>query len=228
MGDIFVHIERHRVAAPRRRTFVAAAVKRARALRAAGCLRCDVVQDMDEAGTYLLCKVYENRNSYRRLRRAMHAAIPTPELSLFATNCYPADRAMQPVAHKPADKPDRYGRYLHFGIWQIQPRHREAFLRGMLLDARDSVRLEKGCYRFDMLQDTRRRNCFYLYQIYESAQWHDVDHVAMPHVKRLLGRPDWPAWPLKRPGFPMGSITDTGRSFLVRGRVVWSSELDWG
>jgi quinol monooxygenase YgiN len=221
LGTTFIRIDRHRVAASRRRAFVAAAMARADACLAAnaGCLRFDVIEDMDEPGAFLLCQMYEDRRAYRRLTR--RAAGPKPTLSLFATNCYPSDRAMRPPAGNPAGKLGHYGECLHLGIWQIQPQHREAFLRRMTADAGDSVRHEQGCYRFDLLQDTRRRNCFYLYQIYENAKWHDVDHVATPHVKKLLGHPQWPTWPAKRPEFPMGTITDTGLSFLVRGKVVW-------
>lgn len=213
----YVRIDRYSVAPARRKAFVKAELRWAREqLARKGCIRFDVFEDMDDAGAVLTCQAYESRALYRRL----YVTGPTPALTLFATNWYPSDRQMKVGVDELPGKLSGRPKYLHFGIWQIKPAHRQAFLAAMKGDARDSVRLEPGCYRFDMLEDTRRRNCFYLYQIYESARWHDVDHCAMKHVTGLLGRSEWPTWPVRNPRFPMGMITGTGLSYLVRGRLA--------
>jgi len=216
--SVYFRIDRYSLSPAKRQAFVEAALARSReALEQKGCIRHDVIEDMDVPGAVLLCRAYESRAAYRQLYKPSG---PRPELTLYVTNVYPSDRAMKTRVDELRNKISGKPKYLHFGIWQIKPEHREAFLSGMKGDARDSVRLERGCYRFDILEDTRRRNCFYLYQIYESAKWHDVDHVEMAHVKMLLGHPQWATWPVEEPRFPMGARTDTGLSYLVRGRMI--------
>lgn len=213
---VYIRIDQYRVDRAKRRKFVGAELRWAREqLAKKGCIRFDVFEDMDDARAVLTCQAYESRAAYRRL----YVKGADPSLTLFATNWYPSDREMAVGVGSMKGKTSGKPKYLHFGIWQIKPEHREAFLAGMKGDARDSVRLEPGCYRFDMLEDTRRRNCFYLYQIYENARWHDVDHCAMKHVTGLLGRPEWPTWPIRNPEFPMGTKTETGLSYLVRARL---------
>lgn len=66
---------------------------------------------------------------------------------------------------------------------QVKPEARDAFLSVIAEDARDSVRLEPGCMRFDVLQDVEDANKFVFYEVYRDAAAVEA-HRQMPHYAK--------------------------------------------
>ncbi|MEO1524531.1 MAG: putative quinol monooxygenase [Planctomycetota bacterium] len=54
--------------------------------------------------------------------------------------------------------------------FQIKPEHVDAFRERMLVQASDSLRLEEGCHRFDVLTDEADSSVFVLYEAYTDAE----------------------------------------------------------
>ena len=88
--------------------------------------------------------------------------------------------------------------YIFVGEHQIKPEHREDFIKAMIANAKGSVENEPGCFRYDVIQDYSDPNCFYLYEVFTDRKAHDVDHVAMLHLKTLLSIPGWSDWHVYR------------------------------
>lgn len=77
----------------------------------------------------------------------------------------------------------------------IQPQHRQAFMASMLDDARGSVNDEPGCYRFDVLEDSKDPNTIYLYEVYHDEAAFQ-EHLKAPHFLRWRDTvKDWYASP---------------------------------
>ncbi|MCD0460438.1 putative quinol monooxygenase [Roseiconus lacunae] len=64
--------------------------------------------------------------------------------------------------------------------FEIKPEHRDAFLQRVLQQASDSVRLEDGCFQFDVLVDEDNPNIVFLYETYADAAAFDT-HRATDH-----------------------------------------------
>ena len=80
-------------------------------------------------------------------------------------------------------------------VIQIQPEHREEFIEAMLDDARNSVNVEPGCVRFDVLQDENDPNRIYLYEVYRDPAAFEA-HTQTPHLIRWRETvKDWYAAP---------------------------------
>ena len=62
----------------------------------------------------------------------------------------------------------------------IRPEMREEFEAALLHNARESVRRDPGCLRFDVSQDKEHPTRWVLYEVYENAQAHAV-HRQSPH-----------------------------------------------
>ena len=75
-----------------------------------------------------------------------------------------------------------------FALWvqfDIKPGMLEAFLEEARLDAEGSVSNERGCYRFDVLQDSAVENRVCFYEVYtDEAAF--LEHREMPHFKKYL------------------------------------------
>ncbi len=65
----------------------------------------------------------------------------------------------------------------------IKPAFKDKFLAAMLDDARGSVGNEPGCVRFDIIQDDKKPNRIYLYEVYKDRAAFDV-HMTTPHFLR--------------------------------------------
>jgi (4S)-4-hydroxy-5-phosphonooxypentane-2,3-dione isomerase len=63
---------------------------------------------------------------------------------------------------------------------QVRPEHREQFLQVIAENAAASVRVEPGCYRFDVAEDAGQPNHFFFYEIYRDVQAF-AEHKAAPH-----------------------------------------------
>lgn len=62
----------------------------------------------------------------------------------------------------------------------IKPDYAEPFVAAMLENARNSTLREPGCLRFDVVQDAKWPNRFYLYEVYRDQAAFDA-HMQMPH-----------------------------------------------
>jgi len=68
-------------------------------------------------------------------------------------------------------------------IWvklRIKPAMRDEFLKAIEADALGSERDEPGCLRFDVLQDERDENVYYLYEVYKDQAALEA-HRETPH-----------------------------------------------
>ena len=63
---------------------------------------------------------------------------------------------------------------------RIKEGHREPFIEAMLDDARDSVKDEPGCLRFDLIQDGGDPNKIWLYEVYKDEAAFEA-HLQTPH-----------------------------------------------
>jgi autoinducer 2-degrading protein len=68
---------------------------------------------------------------------------------------------------------------------QIKRDYRDEFIEAIKEDARDSVAKEKGCLRFDVIQDASHMDRFWLYEVYKDEAAFKV-HMETPHLKKLL------------------------------------------
>jgi len=69
------------------------------------------------------------------------------------------------------------------GLWvrvRVKPQLRQRFLEAIETDALASERDERGCLRFNVLQDEGDDNVYYFYEVYEDQAALDA-HRAMPH-----------------------------------------------
>ncbi len=64
--------------------------------------------------------------------------------------------------------------------FHIHPEHIEAFMPGMLANAKASLDLEENCIQFDVCISTSDPNHVFLYEVYRRAEDFDV-HLKMPH-----------------------------------------------
>ena len=191
-----------------------------------GCYRLDIIQDTDDPNWFYLYQLYQSQKVHEvdhvqtpHVRKLLalpkwnewHSWRPT---RIHGKNVSPDDAGMggtplKPLPTAPSKKPP----YLFWGTWQIKPEHREAYIKGMSANARGSVDNEPGCYRYDVIQDQDDPNRFYLYEVFEDRDAHDVAHVGYPHLKELLEDPAWPTWPV-----------DGWKGTRIDGDVVWSHD----
>ncbi len=64
--------------------------------------------------------------------------------------------------------------------FQVKPEHADKFLKRILQQASDSVRLEQGCLQFDVLVDEQDPNTVFLYETYLDAAAFET-HCATDH-----------------------------------------------
>jgi quinol monooxygenase YgiN len=79
---------------------------------------------------------------------------------------------------------------------QLKPEYRDQFIQASYGDARGAVEDEPDCLRFDLLQDTKDPNVFYLYEVYKDDAAFQY-HLTTPHFLawRDAISPDWYAAP---------------------------------
>ena len=68
-------------------------------------------------------------------------------------------------------------------IWvkvRVKPEARERFLAAIEADALGSERDERGCMRFNVLQDAQDQNVYYFYEVYRDEAALEA-HRATPH-----------------------------------------------
>ncbi|OGT51279.1 MAG: hypothetical protein A3E84_04190 [Gammaproteobacteria bacterium RIFCSPHIGHO2_12_FULL_42_13] len=65
----------------------------------------------------------------------------------------------------------------------IQPKHRDAYLKAIKEDAIGSLKNEPGCSQFDILQDEKDPNTFYLHETYTDRAAFEF-HLTTPHFKK--------------------------------------------
>lgn len=63
---------------------------------------------------------------------------------------------------------------------RIKPEERERFLKGIEVDANGSRNDERGCFRFDVLQDQNDPNHYFFYEIYRDEAALEA-HRQAPH-----------------------------------------------
>ncbi|TAG00709.1 MAG: antibiotic biosynthesis monooxygenase [Betaproteobacteria bacterium] len=63
---------------------------------------------------------------------------------------------------------------------EINPSHREAFMRAMLANAQASLNDEPACTQFDVCVRNDNANCVFLYERYDSAADFQL-HLKTPH-----------------------------------------------
>lgn len=90
-----------------------------------------------------------------------------------------------------------------------RPDVRERYLEALLDDARGSVRDEPGCFRFDVIADSKDPNTLYLYEIYRDEAAFQ-EHLKAPHFRRWREIVD--GW---------------DEISAVRGATVFPAEADW-
>ena len=73
-----------------------------------------------------------------------------------------------------------------FATIQIKPGFADKFSEASFGFARDSVRDELGCFRFDVLQDSSDPNRFHLYEVFEDDAALQA-HATTPHFKEWIG-----------------------------------------
>jgi autoinducer 2-degrading protein len=63
---------------------------------------------------------------------------------------------------------------------RVKPDQRQRFLEAIEVDALGSERDERGCLRFNVLQDERDENVYYFFEVYEDQAALEA-HRTMPH-----------------------------------------------
>jgi len=63
---------------------------------------------------------------------------------------------------------------------RVKPEARQQFLDAIEVDALGSERDERGCLRFNVLQDTADENVYYFYEVYRDEAALEA-HRTMPH-----------------------------------------------
>ncbi|MCL5111016.1 MAG: antibiotic biosynthesis monooxygenase [Chloroflexi bacterium] len=87
--------------------------------------------------------------------------------------------------------------YVVIATLRIKPERREDFLAALLDDARVSIEIEPGVYRFDVTADEADPNRLHLYEVYEDQAAHQR-HKETPHFLRWRDTvADWYAEPLR-------------------------------
>ena len=66
---------------------------------------------------------------------------------------------------------------------KVKASAREIFLEEMLLNSKGSLTNEKGCFQFDVSQDTADSNRIYLYEVYEDEKAFQA-HLETSHYLR--------------------------------------------
>lgn len=80
----------------------------------------------------------------------------------------------------------------------VKPSERERFLEILIHDAQQSVSVEPGCVRFDLLEDVHTPNKFYFYEVYTDEAAINA-HSDTPHFKQFFeALPDLIVGELKR------------------------------
>ena len=93
----------------------------------------------------------------------------------------------------------------------IKPELTDRFIAAMLENAKNSVTLEPGCFRFDVARDEQNPNRIYLYEAYKDKSAFDA-HVKMPHYHAWRDTvKDWFAAP----------------PVLGRGPNLFPADADW-
>ncbi|NJS36276.1 MAG: antibiotic biosynthesis monooxygenase [Brachymonas sp.] len=64
--------------------------------------------------------------------------------------------------------------------FSIKPEHREAFMQGMLANAKASLEREEGCLQFDVCVSTENDCHVFLYEIYRHKEDFDA-HLKTEH-----------------------------------------------
>ncbi|MBI3454698.1 MAG: antibiotic biosynthesis monooxygenase [Candidatus Rokubacteria bacterium] len=75
--------------------------------------------------------------------------------------------------------------YVIVAEFRVEPPSVEAFARLIDRQAKDSVKLEEGCHRFDVCQDENDPAKFLLYEIYSDKAAFEM-HRGMGHTTRFL------------------------------------------
>ncbi len=70
--------------------------------------------------------------------------------------------------------------YVNLVSINIKPEHKKAFMAAMIENARDSMKNEPGCLRFDIVELKDNPNQLILYEIYITEKSLD-DHRNYPH-----------------------------------------------
>lgn len=94
--------------------------------------------------------------------------------------------------------------------FDVQPAHRQDFINAALEDGRESGRNEPGTLRFELIQDERDPNRFYLNEAYVDQAAFDI-HATGPYFKKFFA-----------------TITDfaAGPTWLSRGTVIRPDDGD--
>ena len=96
---------------------------------------------------------------------------------------------------------------------QIKRDHREEFIKAIVEDARDSVKKEPGCLRFDVIQDVSHMDRIWLYEVYKDEASFQA-HLQTPHLKKLMGI--------------MSKARDQGPAGAGRGSYnIWPTDEAW-
>ncbi len=66
----------------------------------------------------------------------------------------------------------------------VQPQHREAFMATCLEDAKDSVKNEPGCHRFEVFTEKDEPNRIVLIEVYTDEAAFDA-HLKTPHFAKF-------------------------------------------
>jgi quinol monooxygenase YgiN len=68
--------------------------------------------------------------------------------------------------------------------FEIHAEHIDAFMVGMLANAKASLELEPHCYQFDVCVDKAHKTHVFLYEVYGEAKDFDA-HLKMPHFLKF-------------------------------------------
>src|ERR1041384_8129586 len=69
---------------------------------------------------------------------------------------------------------------------EVQAENVDAFIEAAVENAEQSVRLEPGCYQFDVVCGLEDKTKITLYEVYEDADAFQA-HTKMPHTATFLG-----------------------------------------
>ncbi len=75
--------------------------------------------------------------------------------------------------------------------FRIKPEHVQTFHEAIVANARQSLRAEPGCLRFDVCRDAADPALFYLYELYDDDAAFEA-HLKMPHFLQMNAHTaDW-------------------------------------
>ena len=110
--------------------------------------------------------------------------------------------------------------YTLFATFKLHPGHREAFIKACHGDSTGSIHHEKGCFRFDLLENPTDPNIFYLIEAYESEA-DFATHMNTPHFFRW--RDEVTPWFVEPPQvvfmnslFPTDSVWRLQKEVLIK------------